>query len=166
MRLRIGSEHPGTRMILGQGGADLGRWLAGLLLALTATLSLAQGAPWVLKAVHGYRIALAVESVFESAEPGTDPRHARTLEHRLRVMVHEVSGGRAALLASISADVAESGYSGTTIIALAPARSGEEGLFEGRARLRTGSAHRILIHATPAGGGRTLEAQFAYRHHH
>ena len=122
MRSRIGSEHPGTRMILGQGGADLGRWLAGLLLALTATLSLAQGAPWVVRAVHGYRSALAVESVFESAEPGTDPRHARTLEHRLRVTVHEESSGRAAPLASISADVAESGYSGTTI-ALAPARS-------------------------------------------
>jgi hypothetical protein len=80
-------------------------------------------------------------------------------------MVHEVSSGRVAPLASISADVAESGYSGTTT-ALAPARSGEEGLFEGRARLRTGNAHRILIHATPAGGGRTLEAQFEYRHHH
>jgi len=165
VRLRIGSERPGTRMILGQGGADLGRWLAGLLLELTATLSLAQDAPWVVKAVHGYRIALAVDSVFESAEPGTDPRHARTLEHRPRVTVHEESSGRAAPLASMSADVAESGYSGTTI-ALAPARLGEEGLFEGRARLRTGNAHRILIHATPAGGGRTLEAQFEYRHHH
>jgi hypothetical protein len=142
-----------------------GRWLAGLLLALTASLVLAQGAPWVVKAVHGYRIALAVESVFESAEPGTDPRHARTLEHRLSVTVHEESSGRAAPLASIGADVAESGYSGTTI-ALAPARSGEAGRFEGVVRLSTKGAHRILIHATPAGGGRTLEAQFEYRHHH
>jgi hypothetical protein len=71
-----------------------GRWLAGLLLALTASLVLVQGAPWVVKAVHGYRMALAVESVFESAEPGADPRHARTLEHRLSVTVHEERGGR------------------------------------------------------------------------
>jgi hypothetical protein len=83
-----------------------GRWLAGLLLALTASLVLAQGAPWVVKAVHGYRIALA------------------------------------------------------------PARSDEAGRFEGVVRLSTKGAHRILIHATPAGGGRTLEAQFEYRLHH
>jgi hypothetical protein len=142
-----------------------GQWLAGSLVALTASLALAQGAPWVVKVVHGYRIALAVESVFESAQPGTDPRHARSLEHRLSVTVREESSGRAAPLASIGADVAESGYSGTTI-ALAPARSGEAGRFEGVVRLSTKGAHRILIHATPAGGGRTLEAQFEYRHHH
>lgn len=141
------------------------RWLVALLLSLPAGALLGQGAPWVVKPVHGYRIALAVESVFESAGPGTDPRHARRLEHRLRVTVHEQSSGRAAPLASISADVAESGYSGTTI-ALVPVHSGGEGLFEGRVRLSTANAHRILIHATPAGGGRTLEAQFEYRHHH
>lgn len=141
------------------------RWLVALLLALAAGALLAQGAPWVVKPVHGYRIALAVESVFAPARPGADPRHARSLEHRLMVSIREDAGGRAAPIAEVTADVAESGYSGTTITLL-PSRSGEEGLFEGRVRLSTENAHRILIHATPAGGGRTLEAQFEYRHHH
>jgi hypothetical protein len=141
------------------------RWLVALLLALPVGALLGQGAPWVVKPVHGYRIALAVESVFESERPGADPRHARSLEHRLLVSIREAATGRAAPIATVTADVAESGYAGTTI-ALAPVRAGEEGLFEGRVRLSTANAHRILIHATPAGGGRTLEARFEYRHHH
>ena len=48
-----------------------------------------------MKSVHGYRIALVVESVFAPAQPGVDPRHARSLEHRLRVSVREDATGRA-----------------------------------------------------------------------
>ena len=143
----------------------VGRWLAALLLSLPLGAPLGQGAPSTVKSVHGYRIALVVESVFAPAQPGVDPRHARALEHRLRVSVREEATGRAAPLAAVAADVAESGYSGTTI-PLTPLGSGDEGLYEGRIRLRTETAHRILIHATPAGGGRTLEAQYEYRHHH
>lgn len=143
----------------------VGRRLAALLLSLPAFAALAQSAPWTTKSAHGYRIALAVESVLESAPPGMDPRHAPSLEHRLLVSVRREATGRAAPVSSVAANVAESGYSGETI-ALSPVRSGEEGLFEGRVRLRTKAAYRILIHATPAGGGRTLEAQFDYRHHH
>jgi len=143
----------------------VGRWLAALLLSLPLGAPLGQGAPWVVKSVHGYRIALVVESVFAPAQPGVDPRHARALEHRLRVSVREEATGRRAPIATVTADVAESGYLGTTI-PLTPVGSGDEGLYEGRIRLRTETAHRILIHATPAGGGRTREAQFEYRHHH
>jgi hypothetical protein len=141
------------------------RWPLMLPLMLLAEMPFAQGAPWIVREVHGYRIALAVESVFESAQPGTDPRHARVLEHRLRVSIHEETTGRAAPIASVTADVAEAGYAGATI-ALWPANSRERGLFEGRMRLSTDPPHRILVHATPAGGGRTLEAQYEYRHHH
>ena len=143
----------------------VGQWLAALLLSLPFGAPLGQGAPWLVKPVHGYRIALVVESVFAPAQPGADPRHARALEHRLRVSVREDATGRAAPLLTVAADVAESGYSGTTI-PLAPVGSGDEGLYEGRIRLRTETPHRILILATPAGGGRTREAQFEYRHHH
>jgi hypothetical protein len=142
----------------------LSRWLMALLVVLAANVSLAQDVPWVVKRVHGYRIALAVASVYESAQPGSDPRHARTIEHRLRVSVHEEGTGRAAALASIVVDVAESGYSGATT-ALRPIGPGAPGLYEGRARLRTEPPYRILVHATPAATGRTLEAQFEYRHH-
>lgn len=140
-------------------------WLLALLLSLPAGPLLAQGAPWVEKHAHGYRIALAVESVLEPARPGEDPRHARIREHRLRVSIHEEKTGRAPTFAAVTADVAESGFAGTTIM-LRPIGQGEPGLYEGRIRLRTEPPHRILIHATPSGGGRTLEAQFDYRHHH
>lgn len=141
------------------------RWLVALLLALPTGALPGQGAPWVVKPVHGYRIALAVESVLEPARPGEDPRHARVREHRLRVSIQEEKTGRAPTFATVSANVAESGFAGTTII-LQPMGRGEPGLYEGRIRLRTDPPYRILVHATPAGGGRTLEAQFEYRHHH
>jgi len=139
--------------------------VAALLLVLAPISALAQGAPWVLQRVHGVRFALAVESVYESAAPGTDPRHARRLEHRLRVAIQNDRSGRAVPMDVVAADVAESGYAGTAI-ALTPVGPAGQGLYEGRIRLSTESPHRILILATPAEGGRTLEAQFDYRHHH
>lgn len=152
-------------MISSRRGAVPSRRLAAMLLALATGYSFAQGAPWVVKSVHGYRIALAVESVYEPAQPGKDPRHARILEHRLRVSIQEERTARAGAFATVTADVAESGYAGA-MIALSPAASRERGLYEGRIRLRTEIPHRILIHATPAGSERALEAQFDYLHHH
>lgn len=140
------------------------RWMGALLVALASAAAPAQGAPWVVKRVHGVHFALVVESVFESAAPGIDPRHARVLEHRLRVVIQDEKTGRAVRIGAVTADVAESGYAGTTV-ALTPADPRERGLYEGRVRMRTALQHRILIHATPAGGGRALEAQFEYRHH-
>ena len=136
-----------------------------MLLVLAPVFALAQGAPWVVKRVHGVRFALAVESVYEAGTPGADPRHARLIEHRLRVAIRNEKSGRAVPMAGVTADIAESGYAGTTI-ALAPVEPRAQGLYEGRVRLRTEPTHRILIHATPAASGRTLEAQFEYRHHH
>jgi len=151
--------------VIGPSPRSAMRWLVALLLSLPLGAPLGQGAPWVVKAVHGYRIALAVESVLAPAQSGEDPRHARVLQHRLLVSVREQATGRTVPLATVTADVAESGYSGTTI-ALRPLASSEEGLYEGRTRLRTETPHRILIHVIPVGVDRTLEAQFDYLHHH
>ena len=101
------------------------RWLAAFLFLLPVFAALAQNTPWVAKSVHGYRIALVVESVLEPAVSGTDPRHAQALEHLLLVSVRQPANPRAAPIASVSADVAESGYSGETI-ALSPVRSGRK----------------------------------------
>ena len=151
--------------MIGPSPGNAMRWPVALPLSLSLGAPLAQGAPWVVKPVHGYRIALVVESVFAPTAPGVDPRHARMLEHRLLVSVREQATGRPVPRADVTADVAESGYSGATI-ALSPVASSEAGLYEGRVRLRTETPHRILIHVIPAGGDRALEAQFDYRHHH
>ena len=141
------------------------RGLAALLLLLPAAAA-PGSAPWEAKSVHGYKIALAVEGILESAAPGTEPRHAQTLEHRLVVSVREEASGKAVPIASVSANVAESGYSGETI-PLSRLFSGGDVLYEARLRLEVRTTYRILLYATPAdGGGRTVEAQFDYRHHH
>ena len=141
------------------------RGLTALLLLLPAAAALGSP-PWEAKSVHGYKIALAVEGILEPAAPGTEPRHSKALEHRLLASVREEASGKAARIASVSANVAETGYSGETI-PLSPVRSGEDLLYEGRVRLDNKTAYRILLNATPAdSGGRTLEAQFDYRHHH
>ena len=64
-----------------------------------------------------------------------------------------------------SADVAKVGYTGMKL-SLTPVRSGDHVIQEARATLETRTPYRILVHATPAGGGPALEAQFDYRHHH
>lgn len=116
--------------------------------------------------MHGYKIALAVETIPGPATPGTDSRHAPALEHRLLVSVREEASARATPIASVSANVAESGYGGETL-PLSPVRSGGDILYEGRVLLETNTAYRILVSATPEHSGvRTLEAQFNYRHHH
>ena len=140
------------------------RLTTAVILLLAAFAAAAQQA-WVTKTVHDYRIALAVETIFAPSLPGEDPRHARTFEHRLLVSILEEPTRRPATLASVSADVAESGYTGVSI-PLSPVRSGENGTYEGRVRLANWTSYRILVHAAPADGGRTLEAQFGYRHHH
>ena len=142
-------------------------WLAGCMAVLLAPAAWSQApeAPWVAKTVQGVRFSLAVESILEPTPSGADPKHARFLEHRLVVSIRDEATGRAARIASASADVAEHGYTGATV-PLSPVGSGEETFYVGRVRLSTKSMHRILVRATPAGGERTLEAQFEYRHHH
>jgi hypothetical protein len=138
-----------------------GAWLA--LLAVAAGAQ-ATGAPWTVKSVHGYRIALAVETIPDAQPSGTDSRHAQLREHRLLVSIQGQNGRRVPPIA-VWANVAEAGYAGTAM-PLAPVGSGKDLVFEGRARLSTRTAHRILIYATPEAGSRTLEAHFEYRHHH
>lgn len=145
--------------------ASARRWLVTLPLLFSALAALAQDAPRMVKSVHGYRIALAVESELKPERPGADSRHAQALEHRLLVSVREAAGGRTASIASVLADVAESGYSGETI-ALSPRRSGDDFIYEGRTQLETKKTYRILVRAMPAAGSRAVEAQFDYRHHH
>lgn len=144
---------------------EQGKLALALLLSLLPAAALGSAA-WEAKSVHGYKIALAVETIPEPAAPGSDTRHVPALEHRLLVSVREEASGKAAPIASVTANVAESGYAGE-MVALSPARSGDEVLYEGRVRLEAKRAYRILVNATPAHGGvRTLEAQFDYRHHH
>lgn len=138
--------------------------LPALVLMLAAAAALGT-ATWEVKSVHGYKIALAVQTLPEPGTPGMDSRHAPVFEHRLLVSVREEASGKAAPIVSVSANVAEFGYGGETL-RLSPVRSGDEVLYEGRARLETKTAYRILLNATPARGVRTLEAQFDYRHHH
>lgn len=138
-----------------------------LCVALSAGTAAAQSAEemLVIRAVHGFRIALAVQTDFASAPPGTDPKHAATLEHRLVVSVRNEATNRPAEICTAALDVAELGYEGTTV-PLTPVGLGEDMTYQSRVRLETKSRYRILVHAAPAGGGRTLEAQFEYRHHH
>ena len=135
-------------------------WRRGLILLLwsPALAALAQDAPWMVNTVHGYRVGLAVKTVRVAGRPTQAP------EHLLLVSVREAASGRAAATAAVSADVAESGYSGMALV-LSPLRAGGD-LYEARMKLETGTMYRILVRVTPAGGGRALEAQFYYRHHH
>ena len=64
----------------------VGRWLAALLLSLPLGAPLGQGAPWVVKSVHGYRIALVVESVREKV-------YARMISERKRIAAQFRSEG-------------------------------------------------------------------------
>jgi len=134
------------------------------LIVLVTTAAHAQDVPTVVKRVHGVRFSLTVESIHEAATPGADPRHARVFDHRLRVAILDDETGIAVRVAAVTADVAEWGYTGSTI-KLNSVGPAERGLYEGRMRLTTGPPYRILIRSTPE-GGRTLEAQFEYRHHH
>lgn len=114
--------------------------------------------------MHGYRFGLAVETVLDPDAPG-EPRHARAMEHRVLVAVREEASGRAAQMSAVSLDVAGDGYKGWSV----PMRlvgTGEGRVYEARVWLQRGLPHRILVYATSNGGGRTLEAQFPYRHHH
>jgi len=144
-----------------------GRWLAGIGFAACAGITFAQASdvPWVTKSVHGYRIALAVESVLAVTTSKADPRHASELDHRLIVSFTDEKTGAAMNPSSASVNVAELGYKGIEM-PLQRVDSGNQVFHEARLRLSTRSPHRILVHATPVHGGRTLEAQFQYRHHH
>jgi hypothetical protein len=139
------------------------RALAMLPLLLPGVTGLAQDRLSVVKPVPGYSITLTVETVLATAPAGGDPQHARSLEHRLLVSAREAATGRAAPMAAVHADVAESGYSGATI--RLSALDAESMLHEGRMQLDTRKKYRILVHATPE-SGRTVEARFDYRHHH
>lgn len=141
--------------------------LAGMWLAALAGITVAQTpvSSWVEKTVHGYRIALAVESVPGTAPSKPDPKHASVLDHRLIVSFGDEKTGATADVSDASVDVAELGYKGVTV-PLQRVESGKQVFYEARLRLSTKSPHRILVHATPTRGGRTLEAQFEYQHHH
>ena len=78
---------------------------------------------------------------------------------------HAKSTNAVAEMSAASVDVAELGYKGGAV-PLQRVESGKEVFYEARLRLSTKSPHRVLVHATPTRGGRTLEAQFEYRHHH
>jgi hypothetical protein len=141
----------------------LGR--AAWVLALLAAPAWPQApdAAWTTRTVHGYRFAFAVETVLYPGGPG-DPRHARIMEHRVVVSIRDADSRRPVQASAVSLDVAEQGYKGLALPMQAD-RS-EPGIYEVRVRMQRGVPHRVLVHATPQPGSRTLEAQFEYRHHH
>lgn len=130
-------------------------------LALHAAASIAQ-APntmWMERSVPGYRVSLAVET---SEAYRT---HASPAEHRLTVVIRSDATGRPVDLMRASIDVAEKGYAGASVpLRKNPAGKGDR--YQALVPLATGTDYRILVHATPAGESRTLEAEFPYRHHH
>ena len=146
------------------GKSIVGLAAAAAVLLAAAAWAQAPEAEWVTKTVHGYRFALAVETVLDPGAPG-EPRHARAMEHRVLVAVREEASGGAARLSAVSLDVAEEGYQGQSV-PLRPLGTGAARLYEARVRLERGLPYRVVVQATPEWGGRTLEARFAYRHHH
>lgn len=133
-----------------------------LLLPGGAALAQSSGVQW--KTIQGYRVGLSVESLYETAPPGTNPKHASVLEHRLRVSVLDEKTRRAAPIKSAAAYVAEMGHKGATI-PLTAVSSRENISYEGRIALATRAAYGIAVQVTPL-RGHALEAQFDYRHHH
>lgn len=139
--------------------------LAVWLIALSAAPAWSQtpDAAWTAKTVNGYRFAFAVETVLDPNAAG-DPRHARVMDHRVVVSIRDAQSGRPVRASAVSLDVAEQGYKGSSV-PMQFASTGAE-IYEARVRMQRGLAHRVLVHATPEADGRTLEAQFEYRHHH
>lgn len=140
----------------------LAAWMFALLAAPAWPQAL--DVAWVTESVHGYRFAFAVESVLDSSVPG-DPRHAAVMDHRIVVSIRGADSRRPVQAYAVSLDIAEQGYKGATL-PMQTVKSAEVGIYEARVRMQKGLPHRILVHATPVAGGRTLEAQFQYRHHH
>jgi len=136
-------------------------------LALFAAASVAQAADamWIARSVHGYRVSLAVESERNADALALRGRHAKPAEHRVTVVFRNEATGRAVDLVQASVDTAEKGYSGASV-PLEKDPAGARGLYEARIPLAAATDYRILVRATPAGGKRSLEAQFEYRHHH
>ncbi len=136
-------------------------------LALYAATSIAQSPDtlWIERPVPGYRVSLAVESVANAETPEAYRTHASPAEHRLTVVIRSDATGRSVQLARASVDVAEKGYGGASV-ALSEGPAGERGLYQALVPLAIATDYRILVHATPAGESRTLEAEFQYRHHH
>ena len=111
-------------------------WVAGCAAALLAAAVSAEApeAAWVMKTVHGYRFALAVETALDPDARG-DPRHARAMNHRVIVAIREEASGRVAELLAVSLDVAEAGFQGESV----PMRSvgaGEARVYQAGVRLR------------------------------
>lgn len=140
-------------------------WLAVWLIGLLASPAWSQtpDAAWTTKTVHGYRFAFTVETVLDPNAPG-DPQHARVMDHRVVVSIRDAISERPLQPSSVSLDLAEQGYKGSQVPM--QVASADAGIYEARVRMQRGLPHRILVHATPLAGGRTLEAQFEYRHHH
>lgn len=140
-------------------------WLVVWLIVLSAAPAWSQSpdAAWTTKTVHGYRFAFAVETALDPNAAG-DPRHAREMDHRVVVSIRDARSGRPVQASAVSLDVAEQGYKGSSV-PMQVASAGAE-IYEARVRMQRGLTHRVLVHATPEADGRTLEAQFEYRHHH
>ena len=136
-------------------------------LALYAAASIAQAPDtmWIERSVPGYRVSLAVETVANAETPEAYPTHAFPAEHRVTVVIRSDATGRPVELVRASMDVAEKGYAGTNV-PLQKSPASQRDLYQALVPLAPATDYRILVHVTPAGSDRLLEARFEYRHHH
>ena len=122
-----------------------------------------EGIAWVTKEVHGYRVSLATESLYDRA--AAEPKHANAFDHRLLVRIGRADAAPLAELPKVEADVAALGYRGE-VVPLARTQRGGQVIYEGRVRMQRAMTYRILVYFTPPGSERTVEARHEYRHHH
>lgn len=118
---------------------------------------------WINREVHGYHVAMAIESILDPAE--RDPMHAQEFDHRVSVKIARSDDGAPANIESVALDVAELGYSGR-VMPLAPASGGDGSVFQGVLRMARGTRYRVLVHFRAIGSPATHEASYEYRHHH
>lgn len=125
------------------------RFICALLmpLSIAAAVQAAHAAP-LAQTVHGYRVELSVEAV-----SGSD-------EYRVSVQVRSARLSHPVQLESASLHIAERGHG--QVIPLSLMGSGDGAFYEARVRMASKGPYRIVVHATPTGRRRAIEAQFKY----
>jgi len=117
----------------------------------------------ITREVHGYYVAMSVESIHDPAE--SDPMHAQEFDHRVVVKISRSSDRAPVDIESVALDIAVTGYTGSVTL-LAPVSGNRASAFEGNVRMARGKMYRILVQFRPAGSSATHEASYEYRHHH
>ena len=113
--------------------------------------------------VEGYRLELKIEALRDPAI--AHPQHSAGYEHRVMLTVREPKIDHRVQLESAALVVAERGHPGPRI-SLEPVDSAAGPAYEAYVRMALTGTYRLEAHARTRGTGRTLSAQFDYRHRH